>query len=179
MLLALIALAIGCALGLILGGSFRNLWRVSLRDVGLLLAGALCELAGDRWGSGWAGTVVVMIGFVLLLGFAVRNIKLTGMVLVAAGLLSNMTVIALNSGMPVRGVPAGVTYGPRHHGERPGDRLIGLADVVHIAPLGETVSAGDIVLSVGVATVVAGLMRPARREAETADAAPRMRPWIP
>jgi hypothetical protein len=179
MLLALIALAVGCALGLLLGGRFRNLWRVSLRDVGLLLAGAVCELAGDRWGSGWAGTVVVVIGFVLLFGFAVRNIKLTGMVLVAAGLLSNMTVIAFNSGMPVRGVPAGATYGPRHHGEKPGDRLIGLADVVHIAPLDETVSAGDIVLSIGVATIITGLMQPARREAEPADVAPRIRQWIP
>jgi hypothetical protein len=177
MSLALIALVLGCVAGLAMGGKFANLRRMSLGKVRLLLAGAFCEFAGDRWVSGWAGAVVVVAGFLLLFGFAVRNIKLTGMVLVAAGLLSNLTVVALDGGMPVRGVPAGVTSGPRHHGEKPGDHLIGLADVVHIAPLGEMVSAGDIVLAVGVATVIAGLMRPARRETATADGAPRAQPW--
>jgi len=177
MTLSLIALAVGCAAGLLLGGKFANLWRASLRNAELLLAGAFCEFAGDRWGTGWGGTVVVIAGFVLLFGFAVRNIRLTGMVLVAAGLLSNLTVIALDRGMPVRGVPAGVTVGPRHHGEKPGDHLVGLADVVHVAPLGEMVSAGDIVLAVGVATVIAGLMRPARRDPAPADGAPRAQPW--
>jgi hypothetical protein len=167
MSLALIALVLGCVAGLAMGGKFANLRRMSLGKVRLLLAGAFCEFAGDRWVSGWAGAVVVVAGFLLLFGFAVRNIKLTGMVLVAA----------LDGGMPVRGVPAGVTSGPRHHGEKPGDHLIGLADVVHIAPLGEMVSAGDIVLAVGVATVIAGLMRPARRETATADGAPRAQPW--
>ena len=47
--------------------------------------------------------------------------------------------------------PPACRIGRRHHGERPGDHLTGLADVVHLAPLGETVSAGDIVLSLGVA----------------------------
>ena len=82
----------------------------------------------------------------LLIGFALRNAGLTGMVLVAVGLLANLTVIAVDRGMPVRGLPAGVSDGWRHHGERPGDHLTGLADVVRLTPLGETVSAGDIVL---------------------------------
>ncbi len=165
------------AAGLTLGGRFANLRRASLSRVRILLAGAGCELAGDRWVSGWAGAFVVMAGFLLLLWFAVGNIRLTGMVIVAAGLLSNLTVIALDGGMPVRGFPAAATFGPRHHGERPGDHLIGLADVVHIAPLGEMVSAGDIVLAVGVATVIAGLMRPARRETQPTEGAPRAQPW--
>jgi hypothetical protein len=84
------------------------------------------------------------------------------MVLVAFGLFANATVITLNGGMPVRGLPAGATAGARHHGERPGDHLTALADVVHLAPLHETVSPGDLVLSLGVATVVVGLMRPRR-----------------
>jgi hypothetical protein len=105
----------------------------------------------------------LIAGYLLLVGFALRNLAITGMVLVAMGLLANLTVVALNGGMPVRGLPAGTTYGPRHHGQRPGDRLTGLADVVHLPALGEIVSPGDLVLGLGVATVVVTLMRPSRR----------------
>jgi hypothetical protein len=106
----------------------------------------------------------MIAGYVLMIGFALRNVAVTGMVLVAAGLLANLTVIAVDRGMPVRGLAAEVSDGWRHHGERPADRLMGLADVVR-TPLGETISAGDIVLSLGVATAVVSLMRPRRRPA--------------
>ena len=162
MSLVVVALAAGVVAGLLLGGSFRRLAGARLRAVGLLLAGAGCEIL-TRWVGGVTGAVILIVGYVLLLGFAWRNVATTGMVLVAVGLLANLTVITVNRGMPVRGVPPGLTYGWRHHGERPGDHLTGLADVVPVTPLGETVSAGDIVLSLGVATVVASLMRPSRR----------------
>jgi hypothetical protein len=163
--MALIALALvaGVVAGRVLGGRLRHLSGARLRSAGLLMAGAACEFAGSRWGSGAVGTGLLVAGYVLLLGFALRNLALTGMVLVGFGLLANLAVISLNQGMPVRGLPPGVRDGPRHHGERPGDRLTSLADVVRLGPLGETVSPGDIVLSVGVATVMAGVMRSPRR----------------
>jgi len=164
MSLVVVALTAGVVAGLLLGGSFRRLAGTRLRTAGLLLAGAGCEIL-TRWVGGVTGAVILIVGYVLLLGFAWRNVATTGMVLVAVGLLANLTVITVNRGMPVRGVPPGLTYGWRHHGERPGDHLTGLADVVPVTPLGETVSAGDIVLSLGVATVVASLMRPSRRPA--------------
>jgi hypothetical protein len=101
----------------------------------------------------------------VLLGVALLNIRVTGMVLVAAGLLSNLVVISVDGGMPVRGLPPGQSAGPRHHGLGPGDRLTGLADIVRIEPLGQTVSGGDLVLSLGAATVTFGLLRPGRRRA--------------
>jgi hypothetical protein len=162
--LVAVALASGLLAGLLLGGSARRLPGVRLRGVGLLLAGAACELS-TRWVGGPAGAGIIIAGYVLLICFAWRNVAITGMVLVAVGLLANLTVIAVDRGMPVRGLPAGVSDGWRHHGERPGDRLTGLADVVPLTPLGETVSAGDLVLSLGVATVVVSLMRPRRRAA--------------
>ena len=164
MSLVVVALTAGVVAGLLLGGSFRRLAGTRLRAVGLLLAGAGCEIL-TRWVGGVTGAVILIVGYVLLLGFAWRNVATTGMVLVAVGLLANLTVITVNRGMPVRGVPPGLTYGWRHHGERPGDHLTGLADVVPVTWLGETVSAGDIVLSLGVATVVASLMRSSRRAA--------------
>jgi hypothetical protein len=163
MLLIAVALASGSIVGLALGGRVRRIAEARFRSVGLLLAGAGCEFAGSHLGAGWFGGVLLIAGYGLLVGFAVRNAALTGMVLVAVGLAANLTVIALDGGMPVRGVAPGASYGARHHGERPGDHLTGLADVIRVSPLGETVSAGDIVLSLGVATVVVRLMRPARR----------------
>jgi hypothetical protein len=176
MLLSLIAIGVGVVIGLLAGGSWRHAARAPVKNLALLPAGAACEAVATWWGSGWMGFGLVVTGFVLLLGFAVSNLAIPGMVLVVAGLLSNLIVIAINGGMPVRGVPAAATFGPRHHGLRPGDHLTGLADVVHVAFLGQTISAGDVVLSVGVATVIVALMRP-RGSAKTPGSPARARSW--
>jgi hypothetical protein len=176
MLLSLIAIAVGAAIGGLAGGSWRHAAGAPVKHLPLLLAGVGCEAAAAWWGSGWAGFGLVVAGFALLLGFAAGNLALTGMVLVMVGLLSNLIVIVVNQGMPVRGVPAAAAYGPRHHGLRPGDHLTGLADVVHVAWLGQTISAGDIVLAVGVATVIAALLRPTPHSVATGSPG-RTRPW--
>jgi hypothetical protein len=163
MLLAVLALGAGALASRLTGGRFAAIKGMNLRWVGALLAGATLELAAGIWASGPVGMGVLVAGYVLLVGFAVANIRLTGMVLVAAGLLANAIVITLNGGMPVRGVHPGVALDPRHHGERASDRLTGLADVIHVAPIGETVSGGDIVLCLGAATVTWTLTRPDRR----------------
>ncbi len=162
--LVVVALLAGLLAGLLLGGSVRRLATGRLHGFGLLCTGAACELA-TRWVGGGAGAGIMIAGYVLMICFALRNAAVTGMVLVAVGLAANLTVIAIDRGMPVRGLAAGASDGWRHHGERPGDRLTGLADVVPVTPLGETVSAGDIVLSLGVATAMVSLMRPRRRPA--------------
>jgi Family of unknown function (DUF5317) len=162
--LVVVALASGLLAGLLLGGSLRRLAGARLRSVGFLLGGAACQIS-TRWLGGSSGAALIVAGSILIICFALRNASITGMVLVAVGLLANLTVIAVDRGMPVRGLPPGVSDGWRHHGERPGDRLTGLADVVPLTPLGETVSAGDLVLSLGVATAVASLTRTRRRTA--------------
>ena len=65
--------------------------------------------------------------------------------------------------MPVRGLPPLASTAGATMANAPGDHLTGLADVVRLAPLGETVSAGDIVLSLGAGTAVVALMRRPRR----------------
>ena len=52
----------------------------------------------------WLRAGILLAGYVLLICFAVRNAGLTGMVLVAVGLLANLAVIAVDGGMPVRGL---------------------------------------------------------------------------
>jgi hypothetical protein len=175
MSLVLIALAAGTIVGFARGGRLRHLADAHLRWLGLLVAGAVCELAGSRWGAGWLVNALFVSGYVLLVAFAVRNAALTGMVLVAVGLAANLTVISLDGGMPVSGLPSG-HYGARHRAERPGDHLTGLADTVKLSPLGETVSGGDIVLCLGVATVMAGLLRPPRRRGGGVRGATRLSP---
>lgn len=165
MSLVVVALVAGLAAGLLLGGRPRYLAGARLRWVALLVGGAVCAFAGSRWGTGTLGAALTVSGYLLLLGFALRNLALTGMVLVTCGLLANLAVIAVDGGMPVRGVPPGTAYGPRHHGVRPGDRLVELSDQIRVAPLDATVSPGDIVLALGVATLTAGLMRPRRHPA--------------
>ena len=155
MWLALIALAAGCVVGLLAGGRLGKLLESRLRWLWLLGAGAVCLSIANRWWPGTGGLWLVVAGYVLMLGFAFRNMNQAGTVLVAAGLLSNLLVIGINGGMPVRGIPAGVQAGGHHHGEQASDRLTGLSDVFYVAPLGETVSAGDILLAGGVGTVAA------------------------
>jgi len=173
MWLSLGAVAAGGLAGLLMGGRIDNLRRVRLHWVGVLLAGAVCEFVGSRSGSGSAGLAVLIAGYVLLVGFALRNLTRPGLVLIAAGLMANLVVIGLDHGMPVRSLAPGLTDGPRHHGIVPGDRLTGLADVVHLGPLGETVSAGDLVLAVGIATATAAALlsrpRSAARPAGSID----------
>lgn len=167
MWLAALALAAGVVTGLALGGRLRHLGGLQLRLPWLLVAGALFELIGTRWVSDQVGLALLVIGYVLLVAFALANLRLTGMVLVAVGLLCNLVVIAVDGGMPVRGVPAGISDSPRHHGMRASDQLTPLADDLRVAPVGETVSAGDVVLSVGVATTVAGALVRGRRRRPT------------
>jgi hypothetical protein len=167
MLLPWCAVVAGLTVGLLTGGRLHRLAEAQLRLVPLLVAGAVLEAAGSLWLSGGWGLAALLAGYVSLLAFALANAARTGMILVAAGLLANLVVIAVDGGMPVRGLAGGISAGARHHGIRAGDHLTFLADVVHLPALSETVSAGDIVLSIGVATVIVGLLHtpPRRRPA--------------
>lgn len=158
MYLALIAVAVGVLAGLASGGRIGPWHRPALRAIWLLPLGAACELAGYLWGLGF-----VIAGYVVLIAWSAANVRFPGLLLVTAGLLSNLVVITVDGGMPVRGAPPGVALSARHHGESPSDRLTGLADVVRVAPIGQTVSAGDLVLALGAATAAFSLARPARR----------------
>ena len=176
----LLAVAAGLGIGVLAGGRVRFLGDRRLRMPGLLLAGlALQPLAA---GVGGDQAVLLVGSYVLLVAFALANVAVTGMWLVATGIALNLTVIAVNSGMPVRpsalraagvvepGRPLDAALSAKHHLERPSDGLVVLGDIIPVAPLREVVSFGDVVMAVGVANVVARLLRPvAGRRARTAD----------
>lgn len=174
----LLAVAAGAAIGLVAGGRPRAMAGRSLRWWPLLGAGlGLQALVGIFDGAAFP---LLVASYAFLLAFAAANVAIVGMWMVATGVAMNLAAIALNAGMPVRAdalVAAGladpgrageVGLAAKHHLERPSDRLPALGDIIPVAPLGEVVSFGDVVMAVGAANVVARMLAPAPRRAHSA-----------
>lgn len=157
MVLAAVALLAGAAAALVaclLAGRRPVAGSGWPRAVGLAPLAALVLLAGDRWFGGAVGLALTATGYALLTGFAAANWRRPGMVLIGVGLLTNVAVIAADGGMPVRYQPPGVALGHHHHGLSSRDHLAGLADIVPVPALGETVSPGDLLIGAGGALAV-------------------------
>jgi len=143
----------------------------TLRLGPLLLGGLAAQLLSSQ-AAGGRSTVLLVASYTLLLAFAAANVVVVGMWLVAGGIALNLAVIAANGGMPVResalraagvlepGTTVALDSASKHHLERPSDRLVVLGDIIPAKPLREVVSFGDVVMAVGVADVVAHLLRP-------------------
>lgn len=171
MLIALAAVLAGLLVGLLVPARHRHLAPPQLRGWPLLGAGLSIQVAAGFVG----GAPLVLVSYALLLAFAVRNLHFVGMPLVLLGLTLNCAVIAANGAMPVRPealVAAGTVeraelasldVGPKRRLEERGDRLTALADIVPLAPARTVVSFGDLVLYVGLADVVAHVVRRQRR----------------
>jgi len=175
--------AAGVLIGVLSGGRARHLGDRTFRLLPLLVTGVALQALGARIES-TMGLAVILVAYVLMLGFAVANASLVAMWLVALGVALNLLVIGVNAGMPVRPsalVAAGIAHpeevadldlGAKRHLERPSDRLTFLADVFPVSPLSEVLSFGDIALDVGVANVIVHLMRPVRSRHAARSARP-------
>jgi hypothetical protein len=86
------------------------------------------------------------------------------MAIVAVGIALNAVVIAADRGMPAK-APVGhsVTATVKHHPLSPADHLVGLGDVVVVAPLHQALSLGDLFLTAGLVAVLVHASRPSRR----------------
>lgn len=156
--------------------------------IGLLAGGRLANLAEHRFRLGWlgvigvalqflpvhgdAGDLVLTASFLCLFVVCGANWRLPGFVLILAGLLLNFVVITVNEGMPVSreavvasGQAATLSElreldSPKHHLERPDDRLTALGDVIPVGPpIRQVVSVGDIAVLLGVAWFLIVAMR--------------------
>jgi hypothetical protein len=115
-----LALALAVGIGVLRGGSLRDLGRLQLRSAWLVPPAVAVQVyaifapAGpaplERWALPWARDyvwygwpAVLVTGSTLLLAFViVRNLSVPGMRLVAAGMACNLLVIVANGGlMPV------------------------------------------------------------------------------
>jgi hypothetical protein len=162
--------------GFLLGGRLHNLSALRLRWVPLAVVGFALQFVASP--GTFIPRAALYTSFVLLVVFAVKNIRITGFPVVLVGILLNFTVIALNHGMPVSGHALvasdqgrfmyDLTHDPypKHHLATAEDRLRFLGDVIPLpSPIEQAVSIGDIVTYTGVAIVVIAAMRlPARRE---------------
>lgn len=174
MRLAILSLLGGLVLGLVLGGRLGNIPAERLRWPALTFVALALYWAPLVLGaSSSAAVVLILLSYVALLAFAVANLRLTGMAVVALGLALNAVVIAANNGMPVDPqavVATGLSsaseleaielQGGRRWQEAD-DRLAVLGDIVPVAMLDEVVSFGDLVLAAGLANVGFRLLRPA------------------
>jgi hypothetical protein len=182
-LIALIIVASVLAGG-IAGGRLAGLAEVRPRWWGLAFAGLAMQAAPLPELPGRTGEVIaaamVVGSYAVLIAFAFLNARLAGAPLLVAGLALNLTVIAVNGGMPVSeeallasGQPQAVAVlrahpDAKHHLMTPRDLLTPLADVIYLPPpLGVVVSVGDLAIYAGVACFVVSAMR-----APTAAAVP-------
>jgi hypothetical protein len=188
-----VALLAGFVIGRTIPPGPRHVAGLALRWWGLLPAGVVLAVLAERL-DGAVAVVTVIAGLGALVGFTSRNLHMAGMGVLTVGLGLNLVAIVVNLGMPVRPdslVAAGVVDAAEdiddiddslsgyRHVERPGERLPVLGDVIPV-PFGTTVvSFGDIIIAVGVADVVAHLVRRRRRTERAPIARADLRHWIP
>jgi hypothetical protein len=187
------AVVVGVAVGLLMGGSVRELAEVQFRWWGLAILGLALQLVPVPSRPGqldhWLATGLLIASYVALLVFVAANLRYVGFWVVAAGFALNVLVISLNGGMPVGDHALRVAYGSgypatlrelvagggaKHHLERPGDVLTPLADVIPVGkPVGNVFSFGDMLALAGVAWVMAEAARgrPGRHRAGRAGQA--------
>ena len=173
------------AVGLVLGGRLSRLADLELRSWPLLAAAVCLQLGGGLLG-GVAYPLCLVASAVLALTFLGRNRRLRGTGLLAAGLLVNALVVALNGAMPVSvpaaaraGVPpAALLADPRHELATPSTRLHLLGDIIPL-PLPvtpEVVSPGDLLVAAGLGELLVMAMTGAATPRPVVRAA---RPHLP
>jgi hypothetical protein len=164
-----VAIVAGVVIGLVRGARFENLGDASFRVWPLLIVGVVVQGAASFTGDG--AVAVILLSYVLLLLFTALNLQHAGMGVVLVGIAMNVAVIGVNGGMPVRDdaiVAAGIVereevpsldFGSKRHLETDDDRLTVLGDIVPVPVAEEVLSFGDLAMAVGVASVLANLLR--------------------
>lgn len=178
-----VAILLGYAFGGRLSGfdsARARLWWLAL--IGLALQGIPVDSRG-------AAMTLLMVSYLTLAVFAAVNIRSAGFALLLIGLALNWLVIAVNWGMPVSGTAltrsrqSDVLHllesegGVKHHLATGEDSFMFLADVIPLGgPLGQVVSAGDILVYVGIGWYVVSTMngpRTAREEDGSQESSPQ------
>ena len=168
MKLILGTLLLAIVAGYVAGGRFSRLASLRIRWAPIALVGLLLQVfvPPGRW-----PLVLLLLSFVLLSVFAVRNIAVAGFPLILIGVALNFLVIGINHGMPVTRdslVRSGQMDtlgalihdgGAKHHLAGPQDHLMFLGDVIAVPPpIGQSASVGDLFTFAGVAWLVVGAM---------------------
>lgn len=166
------AIPLGILAGLAVGGSIGNLsgfrfrW-AALAVVGLLVQVLLFTPTGDRL-AGAAGPAIYVASTAAVFVAVLRNIRLTGMPLVALGSVSNLVAIAANGGAMPADPGALAIAGLDGAGEHTNSIVVAepalrlLTDIFGIPawlPFANVFSVGDVLIGVGIVVLIVALMR--------------------
>jgi hypothetical protein len=174
--LTLTAVALGLALGLTLPAKRTRFARPRVYKPGLLVAGVAGQSVVARLDGGGA-YFLMALALGALVWFAVENLHLVGMGVVAVGLCANIIPVILNQGMPVRAKAllhanvvdaadvSSVELSGGRHIEQTDDKLMVLADIIPLPAAQQVLSFGDLIIFVGTIDVIAHLVRRQRRGA--------------
>jgi hypothetical protein len=177
-LVYLVAIVVAILVVPLTGGQLSRLANIQLRRVWLLFGGLglqivleFVDLPKARYDD--VGLALLLLSYVLVIGFGLSNLLLTGMGVITVGIAMNAFVIALNQGMPYR-VPEGTTAETtvKHRPERPDDVLPVLGDSIALGdPVNAAISFGDLVIAVGLVDLTyRASRRPRRSRRHAADA---------
>jgi hypothetical protein len=178
----LYAIPLGILLGLARGGRLGNLAELRFEWGWLAFAGLAAQIAlfSEPVGAlvGQAGPLLYVASSAVVLAVVLRNRRLQGLKLVAAGAISNLVAIVANGGyMPadpaalaLAGLDPATGYSNSIVTNRP--VLAPLTDIFALPdwmPFANVFSIGDVLIGVGIVIVIAAGMarRPAAETAET------------
>lgn len=166
MLLAILSLLTGAAIGRIRGGRLAGIVDARIKAKGLLVAGIgatlILNVLEPSIPMFWL--TIAMLSF---LGFAGANLTLTGMIVLSIGMLLNLFPVLANGAVPVSELAlqsvgvvdeAGnaVIDGPRASTST-ATRLAFLGDVIPVPVVNRVVSIGDLIVLVALADLVMNL----------------------
>jgi hypothetical protein len=177
----LVAIPVGIVTGWVLRGNIDGLAGLRLRWAWLAVAGlAVQAVLFTERGMDLAGNAVppiYVVSTLAVFAMVARNIRVTGMPVVALGSLSNLAAIVANGGVmpadPDAIVAAGLQGDYANSVALPDPDLRPLTDIFAIpagVPLANVFSVGDVLIALGIVIVIAAAMRRSRSTAASTAA---------
>jgi hypothetical protein len=164
-----LAIAVGLALGRLLGGRVAALSGLRIRAAWLFYVAIGLQVAGYPSGvlpwsiSDSLATALWLVSFAVLIAAVAVNVRLPGAAVVGLGMLCNLAAVLTNGGhMPARASAlraAGVLYRGVHNNSAVASHptlpwLIDRWPVPAWIPMGNVYSVGDVLIAVGAVVLV-------------------------
>lgn len=174
----------GLVVGFLVGGRPAGLAGLHIRWSPVILAGLLVQVAlfsgpvSERVGA--LGPPIYMASTAMVIGTIVANRAVPGMLIVAAGALSNFAAILANGGYMPADAGALAALGSVPTGAYSNSSFVAdpvLAPLTDIfatpvwLPFANVFSIGDVVIGIGIAVVIASAMRSGVRRGSSATTA--------
>lgn len=172
MLLSICAFGLGCLVGRLRGGRWAGVAETRLHAKGFLIAGIttalVLTLIGPAFAIGW-----LLLGYACFFTFGIKNLQITGMIVLLIGLLMNTAPALANGAVPVserallsvgETTASGIAVieGVRES-TKTATSFTAFGDVVPVPLVNVVISLGDLVMLVAIADIATNLMLRARR----------------